>query len=83
MRGDVTLAPFLVGHRLVQDGVNDIGLLPALVEHLQVLAQGLFYPARRKMSETCTGVHAPPRAVAMPRAVNARATARSDLTPLA
>src|SRR5262249_14880571 len=25
MRGDVTLAPFLVGHRLVRDGVNDIG----------------------------------------------------------
>jgi hypothetical protein len=40
MRGDVTLAPFLVGHRLVGDGVNDIGLLRALVEHPQVLAQG-------------------------------------------
>jgi len=30
MRGDVTLAPFLAGHRLVRDGVNDIGLLRAL-----------------------------------------------------
>jgi len=29
MRGDVTLAPFLVGHRLARDGVNDIGLLRA------------------------------------------------------
>ena len=30
MPGDVTLAPFLAGHRLVRDGVNDIGLLRAL-----------------------------------------------------
>jgi hypothetical protein len=30
MRGDVTLAPFLVGHRLVRDSVNDIGLLRPL-----------------------------------------------------
>jgi hypothetical protein len=35
---DVTLAPFLDGHRLVRDGVNDIGLLRALVKHPQVLA---------------------------------------------
>jgi hypothetical protein len=39
MRGDVTLAPFLGGHRLVRDSVNDIGLLRPLVEHPQVLAQ--------------------------------------------
>ena len=39
MRGDVTLAPFLGGHRLVRDAVNDICLLRALVEHPQVLAQ--------------------------------------------
>ena len=31
---------------------------------------------------TCTGVHAPPRAVGIPRAANALATPRSDLTPL-
>jgi hypothetical protein len=36
---DVTLFPFLGGHRLVRDGVNDIGLL-RVVEHPQVLAQG-------------------------------------------
>jgi hypothetical protein len=35
------------------------------------------------MSLTCTAVHVPPRAVLMPRAVNARATPRSDCTPLA
>jgi hypothetical protein len=38
---------------------------------------------RRKMSETCTGVHAPPRAVAIPRAASARATPRSDYLPAA
>jgi hypothetical protein len=38
MRGDVTLAPFLFGHPLVRNGVNDIGLLRALVDHPQVLA---------------------------------------------
>jgi hypothetical protein len=30
------------------------------------------------MALTCTGVHAPPRAVATPRAASARATPRSD-----
>jgi hypothetical protein len=38
---------------------------------------------RRRMSATCTGVHTPPRAVLIPRADRARATPRSDLTPLA
>jgi hypothetical protein len=40
-------------------------------------------PTRRKMSETWTGVHAPPRAVEIPRAAKARATPRSVFTPLA
>jgi hypothetical protein len=34
------------------------------------------------MSLTCTAVHSPPRAVLIPRAVSARATPRSDCTPL-
>src|SRR5207302_7327681 len=39
-------------------------------------------PARLRMALTRTGVHAPPRAVGIPRAVSARATPRSDLTPV-
>src|SRR5262249_27509055 len=38
---------------------------------------------RWRIALTCTGVHAPPRAVAIPRAASARAMPRSDLTPLA
>jgi len=39
-------------------------------------------PARWMIALTCTGVHAPPRAVGIPRAAKARATPRSDLMPL-
>jgi len=39
--------------------------------------------ARRNMSATCTADHSPPRAVLILRAVSARATPRSDSTPLA
>jgi phosphohistidine phosphatase SixA len=41
------------------------------------------WSARLRMALTWTGVHVPPRAVGMPRAAKARATPRSDVTPLA
>src|SRR5258707_8811350 len=32
--------PFVLGHRLVRDGIMDVGVLRALGEHSQMLAQG-------------------------------------------
>jgi hypothetical protein len=55
-------------------------------ERLRTTAKGLgrgerrHHPVLRKMSETCTGVHAPPRAVAIPRAASDRATPRSEVS---
>ena len=40
MWGDVTLHPFVPGHRLVRDDIMDVGVLRALDEHPYVLAQG-------------------------------------------
>ena len=55
-----------------------------LREHHPLTALGLgLNLARARMSFTCTGVHCPPRAVAMPRAAKARAMPRKDLMPLA
>jgi hypothetical protein len=38
---------------------------------------------RRSTAVTCTGVQTPPRAVATPRALSARAMARNDVAPAA
>jgi len=40
MRGDVTLLPFFLRHRLVRDGIMGVGALRALGEHPQMLTQG-------------------------------------------
>ena len=40
MWGDVTLLPLIFGHRLVRDGISDVNVLRALVEHSEVLTQG-------------------------------------------
>jgi hypothetical protein len=36
MWGDVTPNPFVLGHRLVRDGINGVSVLRALVEHSEV-----------------------------------------------
>jgi hypothetical protein len=42
----------------------------------------MYHLARLRIALTCTGLHAPPRGVRIPRAANALATPRNDLMPL-
>jgi hypothetical protein len=54
MRGDVTLLPLIGAHGLVRDAPVDVGVVRALVEHPQVLAQR--HQSRVSLTHSMTGM---------------------------